>query len=526
MGGTATQRVLETYSQIHKRYFNGGMHGQHKRKHASYSYSRTHHEKKRKEKAPSTVVDMSSKNKPTLKLSRAGREAELTVSPATRQPLLLSDLRSQIHWACLRNYYDPYSLDWCSLTKKPSQVTVIVVEGISMAVLEELSLRRKKVKACYEELLQHRLRAPLDDATARYGTPHCDGWSQADQSHLAAGNGTQDFTTTPSTNNWNNGHAQGGEVPEACVSSTLQAFMPNCCRYLDVRLEMVAPSKHQQAILHELFLIRCPSSVAASIKSGNLICPRTLVEVMPNPELRKKHKSDESDWQDYDTNPCSGEVPAYEDIMKIWSISQSANTLKTSLKWTKPNKKVISTNAVQSDQFDRRKMMLSLEQLIKLKFPLPAYVSNMFAEDHLHSAKFRFQDWSFCVATKDVYAKVTPSSPMFGVDCEFVLEASEARTALGSIAIVNEHGCLVYQSLVKPDKPVLDYMTPWSGLTEQMLAPVTTSLADVQARIRKYLPPDAILVGHSLENDLRVMKVNIVYLRLNQFSLDIRSRVC
>lgn len=106
--------------------------------------------------------------------------------------------------------------------------------------------------------------------------------------------------------------------------------------------------------------------------------------------------------------------------------------------------------------------------------------------------------------------QVTPSSPMFGLDCEFVIIAKDNGTtsALGSISIVNEHGGVVYKTLVQPDAVIVDYATRWSGLTEKLLSPVTTTLLDVQTKIRKFLPPDAILVGHSLDSDLKVMQVS------------------
>jgi hypothetical protein len=47
----------------------------------------------------------------------------------------------------------------------------------------------------------------------------------------------------------------------------------------------------------------------------------------------------------------------------------------------------------------------------------------------------------------------------------------------------------------------------WSGITPEHLANVTVTLGDVQERIRALLPPNAILVGHSLESDLKALKV-------------------
>lgn len=42
-----------------------------------------------------------------------------------------------------------------------------------------------------------------------------------------------------------------------------------------------------------------------------------------------------------------------------------------------------------------------------------------------------------------------------------------------------------------------------------MLENVTTTLADVQKRLINLLPADAILLGHSLEFDLRALKVGV-----------------
>ena len=75
------------------------------------------------------------------------------------------------------------------------------------------------------------------------------------------------------------------------------------------------------------------------------------------------------------------------------------------------------------------------------------------------------------------------------------------------VSIVNEAGELVYHTLVNPQKTVADYLTKFSSVTAESLDGVTTTLADVQEAIRKNLPPDAILVGHSLNCDLINLKV-------------------
>ena len=46
----------------------------------------------------------------------------------------------------------------------------------------------------------------------------------------------------------------------------------------------------------------------------------------------------------------------------------------------------------------------------------------------------------------------------------------------------------------------------FSGITAEALEPVTTTLADVQAHLRTLVSPSTILLGHSLESDLRALQ--------------------
>ncbi|XP_072454029.1 RNA exonuclease 5 isoform X2 [Notamacropus eugenii] len=100
---------------------------------------------------------------------------------------------------------------------------------------------------------------------------------------------------------------------------------------------------------------------------------------------------------------------------------------------------------------------------------------------------------------------VSNSSPLFGLDCEMCLTPN--GNELTRVSLVDAEGRCIMDELVKPDNKILNYLTRFSGITRKILKPVTTKLRDVQAKLKKLLPPDAVLVGHSLNADLQALQM-------------------
>ncbi|XP_077548339.1 exonuclease GOR-like [Haemaphysalis longicornis] len=94
---------------------------------------------------------------------------------------------------------------------------------------------------------------------------------------------------------------------------------------------------------------------------------------------------------------------------------------------------------------------------------------------------------------------------VFALDCEMCFTIRGLEVV--KVSVVGWNGVTVYDSYVKPGSPVLDYNTPFSGVTAETLRNVRTTLQDVQSVLLRLFTASTILVGHGLENDLRVLKL-------------------
>ncbi|KAG8558076.1 hypothetical protein GDO81_016848 [Engystomops pustulosus] len=140
-----------------------------------------------------------------------------------------------------------------------------------------------------------------------------------------------------------------------------------------------------------------------------------------------------------------------------------------------------------TDRQDLTRYLLTEEEMMKNDYP---FVGSLNTENYVHT---------MCTA------KPTDSSPLYGLDCEMCLTAK--GNELTRVAVVDARGQCIMDELVKPHNPIINYLTSFSGITKKMLHRVKTTLKDVQDRLKSLLPPDAILVGHSLNFDLRALQM-------------------
>ena len=153
---------------------------------------------------------------------------------------------------------------------------------------------------------------------------------------------------------------------------------------------------------------------------------------------------------------------------------------------------------VSLSEFSRLHCLLSTEQMKVNKYPIPTVGGGV----DLPAGYFKITDWP---EEPEVHEEVS-TYPLFSIDCEMV-ETEDGEEALARVSVVDEDLQCIYSELVKPDKPVKDYRTQFSGVSESMLKDVLTMLNDVQKKLKKLLPSKCILVGHSLECDFNALKL-------------------
>lgn len=118
------------------------------------------------------------------------------------------------------------------------------------------------------------------------------------------------------------------------------------------------------------------------------------------------------------------------------------------------------------DLFPRTCLLLSPLQMMIEGYPMP--IKGEYEE--------RYKDYKF---TRDKYKSVTSTSPIFGLDCE-MCRTVKAENELTRVSIIDENYQSIYETLVKPDNKITNYLTPWSGITEIMMKDVTKTLKEVR----------------------------------------------
>ena len=101
---------------------------------------------------------------------------------------------------------------------------------------------------------------------------------------------------------------------------------------------------------------------------------------------------------------------------------------------------------------------------------------------------------------------VFPSQPLgkvFALDCEMV--KTSAGKEIARVALLNFSGEICINEFVKPKNEIRDYGTKYSGITVDSLRGIETRLSDIQKSLNRLVSHNDILVGHSIDHDLKCL---------------------
>ncbi|XP_075984323.1 RNA exonuclease 1 homolog [Anticarsia gemmatalis] len=94
---------------------------------------------------------------------------------------------------------------------------------------------------------------------------------------------------------------------------------------------------------------------------------------------------------------------------------------------------------------------------------------------------------------------------IYSLDCEMCYTTHGLD--LTRVTVINSDCKVIYETLIKPLHPIIDYNTRYSGITEEQMVDVKTTLLEVQATLLTMFNSKSILIGHSLESDFKVLKL-------------------
>jgi RNA exonuclease 1 len=110
---------------------------------------------------------------------------------------------------------------------------------------------------------------------------------------------------------------------------------------------------------------------------------------------------------------------------------------------------------------------------------------------------------------------------VYALDCEMCFTGRGLE--LTKVTVIGSDGRMVYETFVRPEADIVDFNTRFSGITAKDLIHHSShsntshssntangaikTLKQVQKDLLEFIHADTILIGHSIDNDLRVLKI-------------------
>ena len=106
--------------------------------------------------------------------------------------------------------------------------------------------------------------------------------------------------------------------------------------------------------------------------------------------------------------------------------------------------------------------------------------------------------------------KLSLKGPVFSLDVECVAVGKTHQIEdryPAKFALVDEAGRSICTCLIKPDKPIVSYLTPLTGLRQSNFSGSDPDLRSAIGLLKRHLPKEAILVGQNIDHDIEWMQL-------------------
>eukprot|EP01134_Creolimax_fragrantissima_P003780 CFRG3780T1 len=94
---------------------------------------------------------------------------------------------------------------------------------------------------------------------------------------------------------------------------------------------------------------------------------------------------------------------------------------------------------------------------------------------------------------------------ILALDCEMCYTYDGLE--LARLTMVDNERKTVFDELVRPSSHVIDYNTKFSGISKEDMDKATMTIYDIHNYLKSTITTDTILIGHSLDSDLRALKL-------------------
>ena len=99
-----------------------------------------------------------------------------------------------------------------------------------------------------------------------------------------------------------------------------------------------------------------------------------------------------------------------------------------------------------------------------------------------------------------------PLLHMVSVDCEMC--DTRRGLELTRVSLTDQCGSIVLDMFVKPRDPITNYRSQFSGITPEIMESVQHTFEEAQLAVLRLVPQETTLVGHSLDSDLRALRLS------------------